>query len=262
MKNKYAMLIIDGQIDFTDPEGALFVPGADEDMKRLANWMLLNKKQIDHIVLTIDSHPVNDISHPAFWQDKKGKHPDPFTPITLADINEGKWIPRFYPKEAIEYVKTLESQKEFGHLIWPYHCLTGSKGAAINESLMGAVKDWSLDGKYYQTITKGTYPLTEHFGIFRANVPVADRPETQLNQGLIDTLERYQHIILAGEAKSHCVANSLRQAMDEAPSLAQKFIILEDCMSDVSNMGHFGTPIYERARQLGIQFTNTTDLVL
>lgn len=262
MNNQNAILIIDAQYDFCNPQGALFVAGADRDMKRLAAWIRTNKSKIDHITATMDSHPVNDISHPSFWEDKNGNFPNPFTPITAQEIKDGKWSPRFFPNEAIHYVESLEKQGEFGHFIWPYHCLTGSRGAAIDDNIMDALIEWTKDGKFYQVVAKGTYPLTEHFGIFRANVPVANRPETQLNQALIDTLEKYQHVFLAGEAKSHCVANSLKQAMEEAPALAGKFIILEDCMSDVTGMSHLGTPIYTKAHAMGIPFAKTTDVVL
>jgi nicotinamidase-related amidase len=260
--NQNAILIIDAQYDFCNPQGALFVAGADADMKRLAAWIKTNKRQIDHISVTMDSHPVNDISHPSFWQDKNGNYPNPFTPITLQEIKDGKWSPRFFSKEAINYVEELEKQGEFGHFIWPYHCLIGSRGAALDDNIMDALIDWTRDGKFYQVVAKGTYPLTEHFGIFRANVPVANRPETQLNQALIDTLEKYRNVYLVGEAKSHCVANSLKQAMEEAPNLASKFVILEDCMSDVTNLGHLGAPIYAKAKAMGIKFAKTADVTL
>lgn len=262
MNNQNAILIIDAQYDFCNPKGSLFVTGADADMKRLAAWIKSNKGKIDHISVTMDSHPVNDISHPSFWQDKNGNFPDPFTPITAKEIKDGKWSPRFFPKEAINYVQTLEMQGEFGHFIWPYHCLVGSRGAALDDNIMEALIEWTKDGKFYQVVAKGTYPLTEHFGIFRANVPVANRPETQLNQTLIETLEKYQNVYLAGEAKSHCVANSLKQAMEEAPNLASKFVILEDCMSDVTGLSHLGTPIYTKAKAQGIRFTKSSDLIL
>jgi len=262
MNNKNAILIIDAQYDFCNPQGALFVDGADADMVRLATWIKANKREIDHISVTMDSHPVNDISHPSFWQDKEGNFPNPFTAITIKDINDGKWSPRFFPKEAVRYIEALEKQGEFGHFIWPYHCLIGSRGAAIDDAIMEALIEWTREGKFYQVVAKGTYPLTEHFGIFRANVPVANRPETQLNQALIDTLEKYQNVFLVGEAKSHCVANSLKQAMEDAPALAQKFIILEDCMSDVTGLSHLGAPIYEKAKKLGIRFAKTTEISL
>jgi nicotinamidase/pyrazinamidase len=262
MNNQNAILIIDAQYDFCNPQGALFVAGADADMKRLAAWIKINKSQIDHISVTMDSHPVNDISHPSFWQDKNGNFPNPFTPITSQEIKDGKWSPRFFPKEATGYVESLEKQGEFGHFIWPNHCLIGSRGAALDDNIMDALIEWTKDGKFYQVVAKGTYPLTEHFGIFRANVPVANRPETQLNQALIDTLEKYQNVYLVGEAKSHCVANSLKQAMEEAPNLAGKFVILEDCMSDVTGLGHLGAPIYSKAKAMGIKFAKSTDIAL
>lgn len=261
MKNN-AILIIDAQYDFCHPQGALFVPGADADMKRLSAWIKAHKDKIDHIALTMDSHPVNDISHPSFWYDEKGDFPKPFTPITSSEIKAGKWTPRFSPAEAAAYVEALEKQGEFGHFIWPYHCLTGSRGAAFDDHIMDALVEWTKDGKYYQVIEKGTYPLTEHFGVFRANVPVAGHPETQLNTGLIDTLRNFENVFLAGEAKSHCVANSLKQAMDEAPDLAARFIILEDCMSDVTGLGYLGDPVYVQARKKGIKFVKSSDVNL
>ncbi|MBK8472541.1 MAG: nicotinamidase [Sphingobacteriales bacterium] len=262
MRKKNALLVIDAQYDFCHPQGALYVQGADQDMVRLRDFIVRNHHHIDHICVTLDSHPVNDISHPAFWQDKNGAFPPPFTAISLADINTGTWTPRFSPLEATKYVAALEAQGEFPHFIWPEHCLIGSKGASLNDDLLEALKIWTRPGKWYQAVTKGTYPLTEHFGIFMAQVPVADRPETQLNQSLVRTLETYQNIYLAGEARSHCVATSLKQAMKYAPSLAEKMIVLEDAMSDVTGMGHLGQPIYNEAQQRGIRFAKTTDLTL
>jgi len=127
---------------------------------------------------------------------------------------------------------------------------------------MEALIEWTRDGNYYQVVRKGTNPLTEHFGIFRANIPINDRPETQLNLSLINTLEQYSNVFLAGEAKSHCIANSLKQAMEVAPTLARKFIVIEDCMSDVNGLSYLGKPIFDKARSMGIRFANASELVL
>ena len=64
MKN--ALLIIDPQYDFCNPAGALFVAGAEQDMKNLHDFIIKNSDKLSHICVTIDSHPVNDISHPSF----------------------------------------------------------------------------------------------------------------------------------------------------------------------------------------------------
>lgn len=262
--NQYrnALLIIDAQYDFCHPNGALYVPGADQDMRRLAKFITVNSYQINHIVVTLDTHPVNDISHPAFWADAKGVSPTPFTQITLADVQAGTWKARQFPKEAEKYLTDLEAQGEFPHLIWPEHCLQGSRGAALDEHVMEALKLWARRGKNYQAVTKGTHPLTEHFGIFQAQVPIPGAPETQLNQGLFDTLHHYEQVYLVGEARSHCVATSLKQTLDYAPELAAKMIIVEDCMSDVTGLGHLGQPIYDEARRRGLRFVNSTAVML
>ncbi|MCU0457167.1 MAG: hypothetical protein MUE74_12775 [Bacteroidales bacterium] len=259
MRKINALLIIDPQYDFCDPAGALYVKGADRDMEMLAGWLKSNRKGIDHIAVTMDSHPVNDISHPSFWQDKQGNFPPPFTPISLEDIRSGRWKPRYFREETEKYVEELERQGEFGHFIWPYHCLTGSRGASIYAPIMDAIIGWSVEGKQYQAVIKGTNPLTEHFGVFRANIPIPGSPETELNRSFIGELLEYENVFLAGEARSHCVANSLKQAMDEAPDLAMKFIILEDCMSDVEGLGHLGAPVFERAKGMGIRFARAAD---
>jgi hypothetical protein len=38
-------------------------------------------------------------------------------------------------------------------------------------------------------------------------------------------------------------------------------IIIEDCMSDVSGLGHLGEPIYTEARSQGLRFARATDVV-
>jgi nicotinamidase-related amidase len=260
MSQLNALLVIDAQYDFCNPNGSLFVNGADADMTRLSEWIKNHMNLIDHITVTMDSHHVNDISHPSFWLDITGNFPAPFTPISFSEIKTGTWRPRFFMKQAVRYVEALEQQGEFGHFIWPFHCLSGSRGGALDEKIMEALIEWSKYGKYYEVVTKGTFPLTEHFGIFRANIPVKGKPETQLNKPLINKLKSFKTIYIAGEARSHCVANSLKQAMDEAPELTERFVILEDCMSDVSGLGHLGTPIFERAKKMGIKFVKSTDL--
>ena len=262
MSHSNAFLIIDAQYDFCHPDGALFVPGAVADMQRLSRLITAQAARIDHIVVTLDTHPVNDISHPSYWQDAQGNFPSPFTPITADDIRSGKWTPRFEPQQALAYVENLERQGEFGHFIWPEHCLWGSRGAALDDKLLTALRTWTRRGRDYRAVIKGTHPQTEHFGIFKAQIPIAGAPETQLNGPLIEQLATYDRVYLAGEAKSHCVATSLKQALDFAPHLTARLVVVEDAASDVTGLGHLGDPIYAQARRQGVQFVRTTDLDL
>ena len=256
MKN--ALLIIDAQNDFCLPTGSLSVPGADGDMTRLADFITANKEKIDYIGMTQDSHHPIDVSHPSFWQDKDGNFPNPFTLITSKDVDDGVWTPRFYPNEAIKYIHELESQGEFPHCIWPEHCVIGTSGAAIINSVMDAVIDWTKEGNFYGVFTKGTYPMTEHFGAFRANIPVMNRPETQINQSLIETLEKYDNIYISGEAKSHCLCSTINQMIEISPDLLKKVILLEDTTSDVPGFEDNSINIFEDAKKLGMRFGVST----
>ncbi len=249
------LLVIDVQNDFCDPEGALFVPGAVEDAMRLRDFIRGKGTALDAIFLSQDTHLIHDISHPYAWQDAEGTPPPPFTPIARRDLDAGRWRPRFAEEAMARYLEALEAQNKFEHLIWPEHCLQGSWGHAFYPPLMEAVLEWShATGRDYTVVMKGLSPLTEHFGIFEAQIPDAALPETQRNEQLLDALDAYTHIYVAGQARSHCVATSVQQLMDYAPQLNERLVILSDTMSDVPGLGHLGDPIYARARAAGIRF--------
>ncbi|MFZ0280729.1 MAG: hypothetical protein WAL29_03720, partial [Bacteroidales bacterium] len=83
-------------------------------------------------------------------------------------------------------------------------------------------------------------------------------PETQLNTHLINTLKRYETILVAGEAKSHCVASTVKQMLN-IEGFAQKLVILEDCMSDVAGFETLALSIYENAKLRGTRFTTSVE---
>lgn len=266
-RKKNALLIIDAQYDFCNPKGALFVKGSEEDNKRLASFILNNLDEIDYMAATLDSHHLIDIAHPQFWQDKDGKQPAPFSVISAQDVRDGKWTPKFYPIQlVIKYLDDLAAQAEFVHVIWPAHCLIGSAGHAIDDIIFDAIKayDSKKGAQGCQFVTKGAHPLTEHFGAFRAQVPITNIPSTQVNMKLLQTLSEYENVYLAGQAKSHCVANTLKQALAIVPDLAKKFVILEDCMSSVEGgpvagvtFEQLAQPIYDDAKKNGVRFTTS-----
>jgi nicotinamidase/pyrazinamidase len=259
---KTLLLIIDAQVDFCSPEGALYVPGAEEDINRLARLIGEAGDTIDHIVATLDTHQVLDIAHPGFWEAPNGTSPAPFTLIRWEEVESGAWRPRFEAEYARAYVRKLEDQGEFHHFIWPEHCLAGTHGAALADALASEMRQWAHSrGKNYETVIKGEHPLSEHFGVFRAQIPVPGVDKTELNQALLDELTTFDEIWMAGEARSHCVATSLKQILRYAPQLTRKITLLSDCMSDVPNMGHLAAPIYAEARRQGVRFTTSEALL-
>lgn len=258
---KNLLLAIDMQNDFCMPEGALYVKGAEKDVKQLAEFLKRNSDKIDHIILTQDCHQVIDISHPAFWIDCDGNHPPPFTAISPDDLREQKWMPLFSHDNAFRYVNDLSRKGEYPHTIWPEHCIAGSEGAAIADDIMEQVKNWARSGRFYDLIIKGSNPLTEHFGALRANIPIPADPETTMNIALVNTLKSYENILIAGEARSHCVANTVKQML-EIEGLPERLNILWDVMSDVNGFEELAIPIYDRAKEMGAKQIRIADLKL
>jgi nicotinamidase-related amidase len=65
-------------------------------------------------------------------------------------------------------------------------------------------------------------------------------------------------IYIAGQARNFCVATSLKQLLNKAPQLAEKIIILDDCMSDVPGFDGISDAVWEKAKNLGVRFSTTT----
>jgi nicotinamidase/pyrazinamidase len=260
---KTALLLIDAQYDFCNPKGTLYVPGAEKDVERIARLLALDGDKIDSIFVTLDTHKVLDIAHPLFWEDSNGNTVAPFTHITSANVKAGTWTPRYERNYVVQYLETLEAEGEFKHFIWPEHCLIGSKGASLDDTIMEALLAWThRTGRDYKAVIKGTNPLTEHFGVFRAQVPVADAPETELDQPFLNELAAFDQVLVAGEARSHCVATSINQILKYAPELVPKVTILSDCMSNVTNFEEIADPIYEEAAAKGMTFSKANAVQL
>jgi nicotinamidase-related amidase len=86
---------------------------------------------------------------------------------------------------------------------------------------------------------KGDNPLTEHYSVLRPEVmeDQRGRPVGARNARLVQRLLDCDAVILAGQAKSHCVAWTIDDLLTEIaardPALARKVWLLEDCTSPV-----------------------------
>ncbi len=232
------LMIIDPQNDFCDIDGAaLPVPGANEDMKRLASFVDRLSADIDEIHVTLDSHRPVDIAHPIWWVDSAGQSPSPYTTISADDIKNGVWSTRIpdFQKRSLAYAEQLEGNGNYQICIWPPHCLIGTWGHNVHADLNRSLQSWSEN--VFATvnyITKGTNPWTEHYGGLQAEVPDPSDPETALNKAFIATLSRADRIIIAGEASSHCVKETVTQIVENiSKDQIAKLHILIDCCSPV-----------------------------
>ncbi len=203
LKMQIELLIIDPQKDFCDPDmGSLYVPGAENDMARLAAMILRLKDKIDDIHITLDSHHYLDIAHPIFWMDSRGKNPDPFTIITADDVRNGMWRttnPQFQAR-AKEYVESLEANGRYPLCIWPPHCLIGSEGYMVVPELFSSLLEWEKQFAMVDYVTKGSNFWTEHYSAVQADVPDPEDPDTHLNMRIIETLQDADIILLGGSS--------------------------------------------------------------
>lgn len=269
------LLLIDPQNDFCDvppwilanpgnSQPALPVTGAWEDMKRVGELVDTHGDRFGAITVTLDSHPLLAIERPLFWESAAGEPVAPFTVISAQDMREGRFRPAVKELQGDDRVfnllSMLESQGKPGVMVWPAHCTIGTWGHQVVEPVDRALERWTSQlRRFIQYVHKGTSPMTEHFGAFEADVPLADAPETQFNHSLAKRLLAADTLLVAGEASSHCVAASVRQLLAKAPQAASRIVLLTDCMSPVTGFEAQADAFLEEAASCGVRLMTTAE---
>ncbi|MEN9226634.1 MAG: hypothetical protein Q6L60_12340 [Thermostichus sp. HHBFW_bins_43] len=255
---RVGLLLIDVQNTFCIPGFELFVGGSSgrgavEDNRRLCQFIYRNLAHITQILPTLDTHTAMQIFHPIFWVNEKGSHPDPATPISAADIRAGRWqvnpavaasltrgdLPTLQA-HALHYAEQLEQGGKYPLIVWPYHSMLGGIGHALVPAVEEAIFFHSI-ARFSQASLelKGANPLTENYSVLSPEVLTGPNgePIDEKNEPLIRYLLQFDALIVAGQAKSHCVAwtvsDLLQEIQAEDPSLAGKVYLLEDCTSAV-----------------------------
>ena len=269
---KVHFVIIDPQMDFCTPAGtyagvktgALYVPGAKEDIERLAKLIRRIPDKIADIHITLDSHHLMDVAHPLFWKNSKGEHPSPFTIITADDVRQGRWtttIPSFIGRMTT-YVEELEKGGRYPLMIWPPHCLIGTPGAAVVPDLMDAVNAWAdMRRATVDFVTKGSNIFTEHYSAVQAEVPDPADPSTQLNTALVQAIEESDETVWSGEALYHCLFSTARDTFNAFGTDAiRKMVLLTDASSMVPNCDNSAAEkFFQEMKAKGMRFTTTAD---
>lgn len=266
--HKTALLLVDMQVDFIYPTGALAVPGAVDDTKRLVEWMYHNTGSITTIYASLDSHLPVQIFSPAWWVNADDQHPEPYTVITHAAVKNGEWQPVYKPDWSIQYTEQLEETARKQLMIWPYHTLIGTPGHTLIPAVYEAIA-YHASAREAQPIfiQKGTIPETEHYSMFEPEVKLVGAPESELNTQLLDSLAEYDRVFIAGQAKSHCVLESVTSIMryfDGQPDIIRKIHLLTDAMSSVAHPEiDFDAMANEQLAQYekhGLNLTTTDDV--
>ncbi len=256
-RRRIALLAVDVQNTFCLPDYELFVGGrsgrgAVDDNRRLTDFIYRNLGTITRIIPTLDTHQALQIFHAVYLVDENGRHPDPFTLVSLDDVAQGRWrfnaavavglgLDPAYGQRCLEhYTRRLREGGKYNLTIWPYHAMLGGVGHALVALVEEAIFFHGiarLSRPDFQI--KGDNPLTEHYSVLGPEV--RDGPEGEAiasrNEALIEELLGFDAVVIAGQAKSHCVAwtidDLLRGVEARDAALARKVYLLEDCTSPV-----------------------------
>lgn len=237
-KERVLLLLVDPQVDFIHEDGSLSVPGAVDDTRRTIEWICNNVDRITGIIASLDTHTPLQIFYPPWWMNAQGEHPAPFTPISGDDVENGVWIPTIEPEWSRDYVLHLEERSKKTLMIWPYHTMVGSPGQAITPALYEAIAYHAAARDHEPVfISKGSIPKTEHYSILEPEVKVADAPLGGLNLPLLHLIDSYDVIYMAGQAKSHCVLETVTSLVryfgEHRPEFIRRWRLLDDCTSSV-----------------------------
>jgi nicotinamidase-related amidase len=223
-----------------------------DDNRRLCDFVYRNLNVITEICPTMDTHQAMQIFHGIFLTNDAGEHPSPFTLITEDDIAQGVWkfnpqlaaslrIDEAYGQEFLRhYTRKLKDGGKYDLTIWPYHAMLGGIGHALVSAVEEAVFFHSiarLSQPDFQE--KGSNPFTENYSVLSPEVLAGPAGEgiAEKNIGFIHKLLDFDAVIIAGQAKSHCVAWTIEDLLNEIyvsnKKLTEKVYLLEDCTSPV-----------------------------
>lgn len=287
-KTRICLLAVDVQNTFCIPGFELFVGGrsgigAVEDNGRLCEFIYRHLNCLTEIALTMDTHTATQIFHSVFWVNAAGEHPPAMSMLTLKDVETGIW--RANPAIAVSlgmdsdrlqhyalhYVRQLSQDGKFPLTIWPYHSMLGGIGHAVVASVEEACFFHNLVRTSQTRFEiKGNNPLTENYSVLKPEVlhDPEQRSIAQKNTAFLQKLLTFDAILIAGQAKSHCVAWTVDDLLTEIqaidPALARKVYLLEDCTSPVVVPGvidftETAHATFQRFAAAGMQIVRSTD---
>ncbi len=254
---KVCLILVDIQNTFCIPGFELYVggrsgTGAVDDNVRLCRFIYRNLHRLTQIVPTMDTHHVAQVFHSIFLVDEKGDHPEPFTIVTEENVREGRWrfnpdlcetlniTPEYGRKYLEHYTRQLKESGKYNLTVWPYHAMIGGIGHALVPGVEEALFFHSVARSTHPDFhVKGENPFTEHYSVLGPEVTKGPggKPIAGKSEKIFRKLTAYDAVAIAGQAKSHCVAwtiaDLLEDVMARDPALVRKVYLLEDCTSPV-----------------------------
>jgi nicotinamidase-related amidase len=254
---RICLVAVDVQNTFCIPGFELFVrgrsgTGAVDDNRRLCEFAYRNLDAITQIVPTLDTHQAMQVFHAIWLVDEEGRHPEPYTLVSAEDVETGRWQVDpavaeglgldldYAHRHLVHYTRSLEASGKYRLTIWPYHAMLGGIGHALVSAVEEAIFFHTVARRSQPDFQpKGRSPLTEHYSVLGPEVTEGPdgEPLGERNAPLLEELLDYDAVVIAGQAKSHCVAWTIDDLLSSPTlldqGLAQKVYLLEDCTSPV-----------------------------
>jgi nicotinamidase-related amidase len=225
---RVCLLLVDCQNTFCTPGFELFVPGAPDDNRRLCEFLYRNLGSITQVVPTLDTHHALQVFHASWLVDAEGRHPPPYTVVSVQDVQDGVWrtADPAEQQRLLEYVRALEAGGRYRLAVWPYHAMLGGVGHALVSAVEEAIFFHAIARQISPAFQiKGNDPRTEAYSVLGPEVGGVR------NEALLELLQSFGAVIVAGQAKSHCVAWTVEDLLEDLA--AERLYLLEDCMSPV-----------------------------
>jgi nicotinamidase-related amidase len=285
---RVCLLAVDVQNTFCIPGFELFISGrsgtgAVDDNRRLCEFIYRNLGTITQVLPSLDTHHAMQVFHAIWLVDEHGNHPEPYTLISAEDVEAGRWRVNEAVADAVgigtdyaarhlaHYTRRLAEGGKYNLTIWPYHAMLGGIGHALVSAVEEAVFFHGV-ARYSQPVfeIKGENPLTEHYSMLGPEV--TDGPDGDslggLNTGLIEKLLTFDAVVVAGQAKSHCLAWTIDDLLEDDEvrerGLTERTYLLEDCTSPVVVPGVVdytdeADAAFERYEAAGMHVVRSTD---
>jgi nicotinamidase-related amidase len=284
---RLCVLAVDVQNTFCIPDFELFVAGrsgtgAVDDNRRLCAFLYRNLGTITQVFPSLDTHHAMQVFHAIWLVDEHGNHPAPYTLVSAEDVATGRWRmnaaaaealgldPGYAERHLAHYTRRLAAGGKYDLTIWPYHAMLGGIGHALVSAVEEAIFFHGVARHSVPELqVKGDNPLTEHYSMLGPEVtegPDGDRLGG-MNTQLIAKLLDFDAVVVAGQAKSHCVAWTIDDLIDDdelRERLAERVYLLEDCTSPVVVPGVVdytdeADAAFERYRAAGMHVVRSTD---
>jgi len=250
---RICLVLVDVQNTFCLPDFELFVAGrsgtgAVDDNRRLCEFIYRNLGAITQIVPSLDTHQALQIFHSIFLVDEEGGHPAPYTLVSAEDVERGRWHvdpavcrslgldEEHAQRHLRHYTRRLAEGGKYSLTIWPYHAMLGGIGHALVSAVEEAIFFHSIARRAQPDFqVKGSHPLTEHYSMLGPEVREGPdgKPLGERNAPLLRKLREFDAVIIAGQAKSHCVVWTIDDLLADFADLTEKVYLLEDCTSPV-----------------------------